>query len=121
MFAIGPSFGDFVAGDFDDDGRCDLALALDSFFAPGITVALNQVQGDCPGDYDCSGTIDFFDIDLLLAALGGEDAWFDEYETKFGTPPPCYYLANCDANGDGVVDFFDIDAFLELLGQTCPE
>ena len=47
-----------------------------------------QPQG-CPGDYDCSGAIDFFDIDLLLAALGGEQSWSTKYQEKFGTTPPC--------------------------------
>jgi len=74
----------------------------------------------CPGDYDCDGDIDFFDIDLLLAALGGEASWAAKYQETFGTPPPCDYLANADTNGDGVVDFFDIDGFLSLLGTNCP-
>ena len=67
------------------------------------------------------------EIFLILAKLeghrelqDGEQAWTDKYTQKFGSAPPCDYLANADTNGDGVVDFFDIDGFLDLLGTNCP-
>jgi len=102
-----PTFSPVVAATVDVSGA-------------SISFSVGAVPQGCPGDYDCSGAIDFFDIDLLLAALGGQQAWADKYEQKFGTPPTCDYLQNCDANQDGVVDFFDIDAFLDLLGTSCP-
>ncbi len=60
-----------------------------------------------PGDTNCDGTVDFFDIDPFLLAL------FDPagYATAF---PTCD-IASADANGDTTVDFFDIDAFLQIL------
>jgi hypothetical protein len=83
-------------------------------------LAFRLTTAGCRGDFDCDFDRDFFDIDLLLAALSGESAWANKYMAKFGTPPPCDYLYNCDVNGDGAVDFFDIDGFLKVLGQPCP-
>ncbi len=65
----------------------------------------------CAGDADCSGAVDFFDIDPFVAKLGcpgvgdcgGSCPW-----------------QNADVDGDGDVDFFDIDPFVATLGTTCP-
>lgn len=68
-----------------------------------------------PGDANCDGVVDFFDIDPFVAALTGEAAWYEFYrDTHGGSCPPCGYLSN-DANSDGAVDFFDIDPFVVLL------
>jgi endonuclease/exonuclease/phosphatase family metal-dependent hydrolase len=66
----------------------------------------------CPGDLDCDGDIDFFDIDPLVLAFSGEAAYLAVY-------PDCQWL-NGDTDSDGDVDFFDIDPFIGLLGGTCP-
>ncbi len=60
------------------------------------------------GDVNCDGVVDFFDIDPLVAALGGEEAFI-------AANPDCnWYNADCDMNG--LVNFFDIDPFVALLG-----
>ncbi len=61
-----------------------------------------------PGDVNCDGHVDFFDIDPLVAALSGAIAYYEGF-------PDCYF-ANADCDGDGVVTFFDIDPFVALLG-----
>ncbi len=60
-----------------------------------------------PGDCNCDGVINAFDIDAFVLAL--TDA--EQYATQY---PDCP-LANADANGDGVVNVFDIDPFVQLL------
>ena len=66
----------------------------------------------CRGDVDCSGRVDFFDIDPFVFALG--------FGGGVGYPfPHCPWL-NADCDGDGDVDFFDIDPFVALLGNVCP-
>jgi probable HAF family extracellular repeat protein len=61
-----------------------------------------------PGDLNCDGVVDFFDIDPLVIALGGQPA----YDAAV---PDCRWL-NADCDSDGDVDFFDIDPFVALLG-----
>jgi hypothetical protein len=60
-----------------------------------------------PGDTNCDGVVNFFDIDPFLLAL------FDPagYAAAF---PDCDISA-ADASGNGAVDFFDIDPFLGIL------
>ena len=60
-----------------------------------------------PGDLNCDGRINAFDIEPFLLAL------FDphEYAIRF---PDCE-INNGDINGDGVVNAFDIGPFLDLL------
>ncbi len=65
-----------------------------------------------PGDANCSGAVDFFDIDPFLLALFDPPA----YAAAFPNCGP----ANTDVNGDGSLDFFDIDPFLECLFSACP-
>ena len=72
-----------------------------------------------PGDADCDGQIDFFDIDLFVAALSGEAAWATQYQAYFGRAPLCQFLNN-DCNGDRHVDFMDVDPFVAQLGVACP-
>lgn len=75
----------------------------------------------CPGDANCDGEIDFFDIDPFVTALTGESNW-QTYLTNSGSGTTCDYLGNNDCNGDSEVNFFDIDPFVALLagGATCP-
>ncbi len=65
-----------------------------------------------PGDLNCDGAVDFFDIDPFILAL------FDAsgYAAQF---PDCD-RRSADANQDGDVNFFDIDAFLQCLFGACP-
>ncbi len=59
------------------------------------------------GDMNCSGRIDFDDIDPFVLALSDRAA----YEAQF---PNCRWL-NGDCNSDGTVNFDDIDPFVALL------
>ncbi len=66
----------------------------------------------CAGDMDCSGLVDFDDIDRFVEALS--------YPGGAGWPyPNCPWL-NGDCNNDGSVNFDDIDAFVARIGATCP-
>ena len=60
-----------------------------------------------PGDMNCDGSVDFFDIDGFVLAVTDPAA----YEAAY---PDCELL-NADCNGDGEVNFFDIDPFVELV------
>jgi hypothetical protein len=59
------------------------------------------------GDVDCSGGVDFDDINPFVLALSGPA----EYAAAY---PNCD-LALADANDDGAVDFDDINPFVALL------
>ncbi len=59
-------------------------------------------------DSNCSGSIDFFDIDPFLTAVFDPIAYQLQH-------PNCNLRCNNDANQDGNVDFFDIDGFLACL------
>ncbi|MBK9128008.1 MAG: hypothetical protein IPM13_09425 [Phycisphaerales bacterium] len=87
------------------DGRTGYRL---EFSASAVTLR---------GDADCSGTVDFNDIDAFVEALAGREAW----EVYNGGAPDCGYLLGCDTNMDGVVSFDDIDAFVACLSGQCPE
>lgn len=60
-----------------------------------------------PGDLNCDGVTDFFDIDAFILALTDPAA----HQAAF---PGCDGR-NADVNQDGALDFFDIDAFMQLL------
>ncbi len=60
-----------------------------------------------PGDMNCDGDVDFFDVDGFVLAVTDPDA----YEATY---PDCDILL-ADINGDGLVNFFDIDPFVELI------
>ena len=62
-----------------------------------------------PGDLDCSGAVDFDDIDAFVMALGGEEAYLQQY-------PDCRWI-NADCNGDHAINFDDIDPFVALLSE----
>ncbi len=62
-----------------------------------------------PGDMNCDGIVDFFDIDPFLLALFAPG----DYQSAF---PTCVIL-NGDMNNDNGVDFFDIDPFILCLFQ----
>ena len=61
---------------------------------------------------NCDGRVTFADIDLFVAALGGESAWHRA----------CPWAdADCNYTGSGtiVVNFADIDPFVARIGTTC--
>ncbi|MBK9127694.1 MAG: hypothetical protein IPM13_07815 [Phycisphaerales bacterium] len=72
----------------------------------------------CLGDSDCDGDVDFDDIDFLVAALSGQQAWIDLHIQVFGQAPSCPYDNN-DLDGGGV-SFDDIDPFVAAIGSVCP-
>ena len=65
-----------------------------------------------PGDANCDGAMDFFDIDPFVLAL------FDPL-TYRQQHPACSQTVT-DVNADGRVDFFDIDPFVDCLFSDCP-
>lgn len=76
----------------------------------------------CPGDYDCDGDRDYFDINYMIEALGGEAQWTQHYrDQNGGVDPPCSFAHNCDPDGQGDgTTYFDINPFLDVLGGPCP-
>ncbi|MGD8452604.1 MAG: C1 family peptidase [Phycisphaerae bacterium] len=64
-------------------------------------------QGTSPGDLNCDGTIDNFDISPFVLALTNPEGYAEQY-------PDCNLL-NGDVNGDGELNNFDIGAFVGLL------
>jgi len=60
-----------------------------------------------PGDLNCDGLINAFDIDPFVLALTDPEAYALAY-------PDCDYML-ADINGDGLVNAFDIDPFVQLL------
>lgn len=69
-----------------------------------------------PGDANCDGAVNFFDIDPFVVALtaSNDPATWQAWLEANGYGSTCSFLNN-DTNGDGSVDFFDIDAFVALL------
>jgi|GEM_PF-2567988 len=60
-----------------------------------------------PGDLNCDGMVNAFDIDPFVLALTDPAGYVNIY-------PDCD-IANADINDDGTVNSFDIDPFVELL------
>ncbi len=62
----------------------------------------------CPGDCDCSGFVNFNDINPFVEILSGGI--------------PCSF-ENADVDGSGVINFADINPFVDVLatsGGACP-
>jgi hypothetical protein len=60
-----------------------------------------------PGDLNCDGTINNFDIDPFVLALSDPAGYAAAY-------PTCDINA-ADVNGDGAVNNFDFDPFVALI------
>jgi agmatine/peptidylarginine deiminase len=60
-----------------------------------------------PGDMNCDGAVDNFDISPFVLAVTNPTGYAAQY-------PTCNIL-NADINGDGAVDNFDISPFVTLL------
>lgn len=67
----------------------------------------------CAGDVNCSGMVDFGDIDKFVSALSGPAAWEADPANA-----NCPWLA-ADCSGDNDVTFADIDPFVARLGTSC--
>jgi hypothetical protein len=96
-----------IANVYDDDQGEDAGAAY--IFAVGPDEDGDGVMDACefPGDVNCDGAVDAFDIDPFVLALTDPAG----YAAKF---PNCT-IVNADCNGDGTVDAFDIDPFVKLL------
>jgi hypothetical protein len=66
-----------------------------------------------PGDVNCDGRVNVFDIDPFVQVLvsASEHPPFGSYLAAF---PKCD-AQRADCNGDGAVNTFDIDAFVQIL------
>lgn len=128
----GDGVPDCADADADWDGvsdTCDNCLGVynprqedhNGNFVGDACEACGCAPAGCPGDYDCDGDRDYFDISYFIAALNGEAHWTQYYRDQHGgADPPCSYAANCDADGQGDgTTYFDIQPFIELLGQPC--
>jgi hypothetical protein len=65
------------------------------------------VAGWSPGDLNCDGAVNVFDIDPFVLALTNPAGYAAAH-------PACDYML-ADVNGDGAVNAFDIDPFVGVL------
>ena len=78
-----------------------------------VTSSAAALAVTVPGDANCDGAVNNFDIDaFVLAVSSGQAAWEAAYD--------CDYLCANDLDGDGVVTNFDIDPFVQCLQGNCP-
>jgi hypothetical protein len=103
----GDGIGD--ACDCNNNGVID-----SSDIAGGFSADANQngIPDECetlfePGDVNCDGAVNNFDIDSFVLALSDPEAYGLAY-------PQCDRLL-ADINGDGAVNNFDIDPFVALI------
>ncbi len=66
---------------------------------------------DQPGDLNCDGAVNAFDVDPFVQALTATPPEYAEYYALY---PQCNH-SSADINQDGVVNVFDIDPFVDLL------
>jgi len=96
-FQLAGTIGQPDAGPVMTGGR----FALTGGFWPAATFL--------PGDLNCDGAINNFDIDPFVLALTNPAGYAQQY-------PNCNRML-ADINGDGIVNNFDIDPFVLLLTQ----
>lgn len=87
--------------DVDDD---DYAIFYYTVFHQG-----NPPQPSLPGDLNCDGYFDNFDIDPFALAVSDPDRYAVAY-------PDCNRLL-ADVDGDGVVSNFDLEVFVEMMAN----
>ncbi len=91
----------------------DIAIANVDLYAPHDVpvwyddISLLPVPGFDPGDLNCDGAINAFDIDPFVLALTDPAGYAVQY-------PDCDVML-ADINDDEAVDAFDIDPFIDLL------
>ena len=78
-----------------------------SFLAGILLIITGGAYAFAPGDLNCDGAINTFDIDPFVLALTDAAGYATAY-------PDCDIM-NADANSDGLVNAFDIDPFVILL------
>ncbi|MCG3125372.1 MAG: hypothetical protein CHACPFDD_00190 [Phycisphaerae bacterium] len=76
------------------------------FLADNMIVTLADVIA--PGDLNCDGSVNGFDVDPFVLALTDPTGYAGQY-------PNCDIAAG-DINADGSVNGFDVDGFVALLG-----
>ncbi|MGD8453230.1 MAG: right-handed parallel beta-helix repeat-containing protein [Phycisphaerae bacterium] len=81
--------------DGDGDGVAVVDMGADEFGAPG------------PGDLNCDGIVNNFDIRAFILAVLNPDGYAVQY-------PDCDIMLG-DLTGDGLVNNFDIGPFIDLL------
>ncbi|MBL8878740.1 MAG: right-handed parallel beta-helix repeat-containing protein, partial [Phycisphaerales bacterium] len=117
-----PRFADVAAGDYRLTGSSPCVNAGDPGFEPAENdldvfgnprVAYRRIDMGAhefrfpPGDMNCGGVVNNFDIDLFVLALTNPAA----YEAA---QPECD-VRQADMNADGSVNNFDIDLFVDAL------
>ena len=77
------------------------------------TLQVSVVSGGTPGDMNCDGLVNNFDIDPFVLAISDPNAYGLAY-------PGCDILS-ADIDENGLVNNFDIDPFVQCLtGGGCP-
>ena len=91
-------YGNGFFDGYENPAACDgeLMLYLELYETAGL-----------PGDMNCDGNVDFFDIDPFVLAVTDPAAYL-------ATHADCDIM-NADLNDDGEVNFFDIDPFVLLI------
>lgn len=79
----------------------------DQYFGTGRLNTYSALIAALPGDVNCDGVLNNFDIDPFVLAVGDGAA----YSAAF---PECS-IRRADMNSDGVVNNFDIDGFVSAL------
>lgn len=80
-------------------------------YPAGLPITVVPGSAFPPGDMNCDGVVNNFDIDPFVLALTDPGAYALQY-------PDCD-AANGDVNGDGVLNNFDIDPFVNCLTGGC--
>jgi hypothetical protein len=94
--------------DCNDNGIADHAdIALGTSLDEDGDGIPDECQGFLPGDMNCDGTVDRFDIEPFVQALVNPQLYLSLY-------PDCD-INNADVNADGLLNVFDIDPFILLL------
>jgi hypothetical protein len=108
---VTPAAGEFAqVRDFVTVRVCDVWAAGSFLLLSGgepSTTLVQHLTARLPGDLNCDGAVNAFDIDPFVLALTDPVS----YAVAF---PDCDYMLG-DVNGDGIVNVFDIDPFVLLL------
>lgn len=105
-YGIADAYAAHTFVDCNGDSQDDLAEIQNG---GGPDVNGNFVPDACEhlGDLNCSGAVDFDDIDAFVLAVTGRDGYLAAF-------PECEFL-RADTTGDFDVNFDDIDGFVSLL------
>ena len=94
------------------DGLAGLSdgQGLDPEFVAADLSAMNQCWS--PGDVNCDGTVNLFDIDPFVLAL---TATLNEEPAEYYAQWPDCDITLADTDADGTINLFDVDPLVELL------